>query len=188
MRTACSDLATVLELLMRETIEVALQANKDLSDSLSEPYEVYVLIELSADGGFYLRTNILLQTSQIPNVIDEILLLLKMSFREVPVGIRSRRRRQPAHQYHPATGSTAGPAQDDLFRAEQDTVFALLDRFGSSLSAGGGIGRLKRDAFLRWIDPIFLSLASDLKRMLDPDQLPSEGRILAVDPVGVDAS
>jgi FAD/FMN-containing dehydrogenase len=55
VRSACSDLATAFELLMRRTIEVSLAADERLADPFSTPFPVYVLLELSCGAGIDLR-------------------------------------------------------------------------------------------------------------------------------------
>lgn len=54
-RRQCSDLLTAFELILRHGIEIAINSRDDLSDPLSEPYPVYVLIEASAAGRVDLR-------------------------------------------------------------------------------------------------------------------------------------
>jgi len=55
-RRECSDLLTAFELILRGGIEIAINSPGRLSDPLSQPYPVYVLIEASAGGRVDLRS------------------------------------------------------------------------------------------------------------------------------------
>ena len=58
-------------------------------------------------------------------------------------------------------------------------IFDRVDRYGGSISAEHGIGRVKQKAFLERIDGVTLDIASRLKNALDPQHILSDGRILA---------
>jgi FAD/FMN-containing dehydrogenase len=68
-----------------------------------------------------------------------------------------------------------------LFEEAEMIIFAAVDRFGGSISAEHGIGRLKQKAFLERIDAVSLSLATQLKKALDPRSILGMGRILPND-------
>lgn len=55
MRGATGDLATAFELLLRDAVAVSLEADPSLSDPMADRWPAYVLLELSAGGGFDLR-------------------------------------------------------------------------------------------------------------------------------------
>jgi FAD/FMN-containing dehydrogenase len=55
-RRACSDLLTAFELLLRDGLEVAMRARRDLVDPLQRPYPVYVLLETAASREIPLRS------------------------------------------------------------------------------------------------------------------------------------
>ncbi len=60
-------------------------------------------------------------------------------------------------------------------------VHDLVQRFGGSISAEHGIGRLKREELPRYKSPLELELMRKLKRAFDPDGLMNPGKILAPD-------
>ena len=60
----------------------------------------------------------------------------------------------------------------------EDELFAIVDRFGGSISAEHGIGRSKREHFLRRLSPIEAVLMRAVKAGLDPAGIMSPGRIL----------
>ncbi len=65
----------------------------------------------------------------------------------------------------------------------EGTIFDLLDRHGGSIRAGHGIGRAKRRAFPKRIDPVALSMVQELKARLDPGSILSPGLVLGMDPI-----
>ena len=72
------------------------------------------------------------------------------------------------------------PAEfDQLFHAAEEVIFDVVDRYGGSISAEHGIGRVKQAAFLKRADPLTLELSRRIKNAFDPRHLLSEGRILA---------
>jgi len=58
-------------------------------------------------------------------------------------------------------------------------VFAVVKRYGGSISAEHGIGALKRDLLPSVKDPVALSLMRDLKHLLDPKNILNPGKMLA---------
>jgi FAD/FMN-containing dehydrogenase len=68
-----------------------------------------------------------------------------------------------------------------LFEEAEAIIFAAVDRFGGSISAEHGIGRLKQKAFLQRVDSVSLGLATQLKKALDPRSILGMGRILPDD-------
>ncbi len=61
-------------------------------------------------------------------------------------------------------------------------VHDLVQRFGGSISAEHGIGRLKRDELPRYKSAIELELMRRVKRALDPEGLMNPGKVLAPPP------
>ncbi len=57
-------------------------------------------------------------------------------------------------------------------------VFAVVMKFGGSISAEHGIGVMKRDLLPTVKDPVALELMRDLKRMLDPKGILNPGKVL----------
>ena len=77
-------------------------------------------------------------------------------------------------------------AIERLFEEAEALIFAVVDRYGGSISAEHGIGRVKQKAFLERIDPVALDLAGRLKDAFDPRAYPQQrphsgGRHRAVD-------
>ena len=57
-------------------------------------------------------------------------------------------------------------------------VFAVVKKYGGSISAEHGIGVMKRDLLPSVKDPVALDLMSSLKRMLDPNGILNPGKVL----------
>ena len=57
-------------------------------------------------------------------------------------------------------------------------VFAVVKKYGGSISAEHGIGVMKRDLLPTVKDPVALELMRGLKRMLDPNGILNPGKVL----------
>lgn len=68
--------------------------------------------------------------------------------------------------------------QDDVFALVHDSVHAA----GGSISAEHGVGQLKRDALVRYKDPVELALMRSIKHALDPRGIMNPGKVLAAAP------
>ncbi|QEE24846.1 FAD-binding oxidoreductase [Rhodanobacter glycinis] len=66
--------------------------------------------------------------------------------------------------------------QDDVFALVHDSVHAV----GGSISAEHGVGQLKRDALVRYKEPLELALMRSVKQALDPLGIMNPGKVLAV--------
>ncbi len=73
-------------------------------------------------------------------------------------------------------------ADKDKFLARWDevnaVVFAVVKKFGGSISAEHGVGVMKRDILPNYKDPVALDLMRGLKRMLDPNGILNPGKVL----------
>ena len=57
-------------------------------------------------------------------------------------------------------------------------VFAVVKKFGGSISAEHGVGVMKRDILPNYKDPVALELMRGLKQMLDPNGILNPGKVL----------
>jgi FAD/FMN-containing dehydrogenase len=73
-------------------------------------------------------------------------------------------------------------ADKEKFLARWDevnaVVFAVVKKFGGSISAEHGVGVMKRDILPNYKDPVALDLMRGLKRMLDPNGILNPGKVL----------
>ncbi|MEO7478724.1 MAG: FAD-binding oxidoreductase [Lysobacteraceae bacterium] len=81
--------------------------------------------------------------------------------------------------YNVARGESL--SEDDLL-SKQDAVYALVHdavhAVGGSISAEHGVGQLKRDALVRYKDPVELALMHLIKQALDPQGIMNPGKVL----------
>jgi FAD/FMN-containing dehydrogenase len=66
--------------------------------------------------------------------------------------------------------------------AMNTAIFAVVKKYGGSISAEHGVGVVKRDLLPSVKDPVALELMKSLKRMLDPKGILNPGKVLAPDP------
>ena len=59
-----------------------------------------------------------------------------------------------------------------------EVVFAVVKKFGGSISAEHGVGVMKRDILPKYKDPVALELMRGLKRTLDPNGILNPGKVL----------
>jgi FAD/FMN-containing dehydrogenase len=74
-----------------------------------------------------------------------------------------------------------GADKDDYLKHWDEmnaAVFALVKKYGGSISAEHGIGVLKRDVLPSVKDPVALELMRSLKRLLDPNGILNPGKVL----------
>jgi len=57
-------------------------------------------------------------------------------------------------------------------------VFAVVKKYGGSISAEHGVGVMKRDILSEYKDPVAMDLMRDLKTMLDPNGILNPGKVL----------
>jgi FAD/FMN-containing dehydrogenase len=73
-------------------------------------------------------------------------------------------------------------ADKEKFLARWDevnvVVFAVVKKFGGSISAEHGVGVLKRDILPNYKDPVALDLMRGMKKMLDPNGILNPGKVL----------
>ena len=73
-------------------------------------------------------------------------------------------------------------ADRDAFLARWDevsaVVFAVVKKFGGSISAEHGVGVMKRDILPDYKDPVALDLMRGLKKLLDPNGILNPGKVL----------
>ena len=136
------------------------------------------MVETQGGGEPYLRTDVSLPISDIPAFLAEALAALEARFTDSRALAYGHVGDGNIHlNLIPPRGIEAA-ARSDLLHQAEETIFAILDGYDGSISAEHGIGRVKRAAFLQRIDPVALTLAQGLKRMLDPDGILTMGRIL----------
>ena len=57
-------------------------------------------------------------------------------------------------------------------------MFAVVKKYGGSISAEHGVGVMKRDILPDYKDPVAIELMLGLKKMLDPNGILNPGKVL----------
>ncbi|MGI9356068.1 MAG: FAD-binding oxidoreductase, partial [Rhizobiaceae bacterium] len=76
-----------------------------------------------------------------------------------------------------------GWAGEDHFAREpaiNDAIYALVAKYGGSISAEHGIGQMKRDKLATIKDPVALEMMRQIKRSFDPANIMNPGKVIAV--------
>ncbi len=226
-RRDCSDLLTAFELILRVGIEITMREGQGFTEPLSQPYPVYVLIEVSSGGlidlssmllgflgsvedivedgviassraqgerlwlyreimverqgrgGRYLRTDVSVPISRLADFVTDALAALDKAR---PDALAVTYGHVGDGNIHLNVVPPEGMGADEiehLFEEAEAEIFTVVDRYGGSISAEHGIGRVKQKAFLERIDPVTLDLAAGIKDAFDPRHILSNGRILA---------
>ena len=174
------DLAGLMENALADSSDIIVDGIIAKSLAQTERMWLYreAMVEAQGNGGRYLRTDVSIPISMLANFLDEALAKLRAGAPEC----------RPVAYGHVGDGNihlnvvppSDFPAEslESLFAEAEGIIFAALDRFGGSISAEHGIGRLKQKAFLRRIDEVSLDLANQLKKVLDPNSILGMGRIL----------
>jgi D-lactate dehydrogenase (cytochrome) len=64
------------------------------------------------------------------------------------------------------------------FGTVRETLFAVVKKYGGSISAEHGIGIIKRDHLPKVKDPVAYDLMKTLKKTLDPKGILNPGKVL----------
>lgn len=138
-----------------------------------------VMVEMQGRGGRYLRTDVSVPLSRLADFVRDALIDLDTRLPEVlPVTYGHVGDGNIHLNVVPPEGVSAGEVEG-LFHDAEALIFEVVDRYGGSISAEHGIGRVKQQAFLKRTDPVTLDLAARLKESFDPRHILSDGRILA---------
>jgi FAD/FMN-containing dehydrogenase len=136
-----------------------------------------LMVEAQGRGGRYLRTDVSVPISMLAGFVEDTLSALAKSH---PHALAVTYGHVGDGNIHlnvvPPVGMDAD-AIETLFHETEAVIFDIVDRYGGSLSAEHGIGRVKQEAFLKRIDEVSLDLAGRIKDAIDPNDIMSRGRI-----------
>jgi len=172
---------------LRAVLENALASAEMIEDGVIATSEAQALrlwrlretmVETQGAGEPYLRTDVSLPISSIPDFLAEILPLLAERFPDTRALAYGHVGDGNIHLNVLPPRGMEHDARHDLLYAAQDVIFDTLDRYDGSISAEHGIGRLKQKDFLKRVDPVALAMAREIKQAIDPGQILSMGRIL----------
>lgn len=176
------DLRALIEGSLQDAAELLLDGTIATSRAQAERlwFLREAMVAAQSSGGAYYRTDVSVPIHSIPAFLGETLDSLALS---LPDG-------RPIAYGHVGDGNihlnVVPPAdwsndqRKALFGRAEQLIFAMVDRFGGSISAEHGIGRSKKRAFLERADPVTLDLFRRIKTALDPDLMLSRGNIFDV--------
>ena len=177
------DLAAILQDFLTDAGDLVEDGVVASSRAQAERLWLYreVMVETQGRGGRYLRTDVSVPISRLADFVAETLHALGKNHPEALAVTYGHVGDGNLHLNIVPPPELSGDAVEQLFHAAEAVIFDRVDRYGGSISAEHGIGRVKQDAFLERIDNVTLDLASRLKAALDPRHILSDGRILTSD-------
>jgi D-lactate dehydrogenase (cytochrome) len=177
-----SGLRQVLEEILAEGLERGLIADATVAESLDQTKMFWRIRELFGEVQRYeggsIKHDISVPVAAVPAFIkeaNEAVTKLIPGIRPLPFGHLG----DGNIHYNVTQPVGADKAQflarwDEVNRA----VFAVVAKYGGSISAEHGIGVLKRDILPKVKDPVALDLMRTLKRTLDPNGILNPGKVL----------
>jgi FAD/FMN-containing dehydrogenase len=142
-----------------------------------------IMVERQGRGGRYLRTDVSVPISKLANFVADTLAALEQARPDALAITYGHVGDGNIHLNVVPPVGMEPEAVEQLFEEAEAHIFAAVDRYGGSISAEHGIGRVKQKAFLERIDPVALDLALSMKEAFDPRRILSNGRILAPNPL-----
>lgn len=136
------------------------------------------LVETQGNGGRYLRTDVSVPISKLADFVADVLPELEEHHPEALAVTYGHIGDGNLHLNIIPPKGLAPEAVEILFHQTEEIIFDAVDRYGGSISAEHGIGRVKQKAFLERIDAVTLDIAGRLKDAFDPKHILSDGRIL----------
>jgi len=139
------------------------------------------LVEAQHRRGRHLRTDVSVPISCLPAFMQEADAAMARHFpAALPVAYGHVGDGNVHYNLLPPPGLPEA-ARDALLHQAEALIFELVDRFGGSISAEHGIGRVKREPFRQRLSAVDLDLLRAVKSGLDPEGRMSPGRLFALD-------
>ncbi len=172
----------VLEELLAEGAERGLVTDATIADSLEHAKAFWRIREMFGEvqryAGGSIKHDVSVPVAAVPAFIAEAnaaVTALIPGSRPLPFGHLG------DGNIHYNVTQPIGADKDDYLRRWDEVnavVFAVVKKYGGSISAEHGIGVMKRDLLPSVKDPVALDLMRDLKRMLDPKGILNPGKVL----------
>jgi FAD/FMN-containing dehydrogenase len=139
------------------------------------------LVEAQHRRGRHLRTDVSIPISCLPEFMREADLAMATHLPEaLPVAYGHVGDGNVHYNVLPPPGLNDA-AQAALLHQAEELIFELVDRFDGSISAEHGIGRAKREPFLRRLAAVDHDLLHGIKSVFDPRGRMSPGRLFTTD-------
>ncbi|PAT30961.1 hydroxyacid dehydrogenase [Vandammella animalimorsus] len=172
------------EQLLEAALEQGLISDAIVAASLQQAQELWHVREgitlAQAQEGQNLKHDVSIAISAIPQFVQQANAALLKAWPDVRILTYGHLGDGNLHYnvQHPQ-GQTPAQFNARHGQAISETVYALVRRFGGSISAEHGIGALKRDTLPQYKSPVALQLMQAIKQALDPQALMNPGKVLA---------
>jgi FAD/FMN-containing dehydrogenase len=175
-------LREVLEDILGQGVERGLVTDATIADSLERAKAFWRIREMFGEvqghAGGSIKHDVSVPVAAVPAFIKEAnaaVTALIPGARPLPFGHLG------DGNIHYNVSQPAGADKDEYLRRWDEVnavVFAVVKKYGGSISAEHGIGVMKRDLLPSVKDPVALELMRSLKAMLDPNGILNPGKVL----------
>jgi len=172
----------VLEGLLEQGMECGLVIDATIADTLEQAKAFWRIRELFGEvqrhAGGSIKHDVSVPVAAVPAFIaeaDAAVTALIPGARPLPFGHLG------DGNIHYNVNQPIGADKDAYLRRWDEVnavVFAVVKKYGGSISAEHGVGVMKRDLLPSVKDPVALDLMRSLKRMLDPKNILNPGKVL----------
>jgi len=179
---AQSGLRAVMEDLLAQGLERGLIIDATIAESIEQAKAFWRVREMFGEvqrhAGGSIKHDVSVPVAAVPDFLKEAnaaVVALIPGARPLPFGHLG------DGNIHYNVSQPAGADKAEFLRRWDDVnaaVFAVVKKFGGSISAEHGIGVMKRDALPKVKDPVAFALMLSLKRMLDPNGILNPGKVL----------
>jgi FAD/FMN-containing dehydrogenase len=177
-----SGLRAVMEDILTQGVDAGLVADAAIADSLEQVRTFWRVRENFGEAqrhaGGSIKHDISVPVAAVPAFLDEAqaaAVAVVPGARPFPFGHLG------DGNIHYNVLQPIGADKDDYLKHWDEmnaAVFAVVKKYGGSISAEHGIGVLKRDVLPSVKDPVALDLMRSLKRLLDPNGILNPGKVL----------
>jgi D-lactate dehydrogenase (cytochrome) len=175
-------LREVLEDILGQGVERGLVTDATIADSLEQAKAFWRIREMFGEvqghAGGSIKHDVSVPVAAVPAFIKEAnaaVTALIPGARPLPFGHLG------DGNIHYNVSQPAGADKDEYLRRWDEVnavVFAVVKKYGGSISAEHGVGVMKRDLLPSVKDPVALDLMRSLKAMLDPNGILNPGKVL----------
>ena len=175
-------LREALEAVLAEGLERGLIHDATIAESLEQARAFWRVREMFGEvqrfAGGSIKHDISVPVAAVPAFIrdaDAAVTALIPGARPLPFGHLG------DGNIHYNVNQPVGADKEEFLKRWDDvnaTVFAVVKKYGGSISAEHGVGVMKRDLLPTVKDPVALDLMRNLKRLLDPNGILNPGKVL----------
>jgi FAD/FMN-containing dehydrogenase len=178
----CDGLRDVLEAVLAEGLERGIVLDATIADSIEQNKAFWRVREMFGEvqrfAGGSIKHDISVPVAAVPAFIrdaDAAVTALIPGARPLPFGHLG------DGNIHYNVNQPAGADKAEFLKRWDEvnaTVFAVVKKYGGSISAEHGVGVMKRDLLPGVKDPVALDLMKNLKRLLDPKGILNPGKVI----------